>query len=218
MSRELLEGVDKLGGVPAVSGGVGDVDGHGHGELALLLRGLAVGDHGEHVGLTASCHMGGVGLEVHPGDAGDAVEVPGLTGLGLDAVVAAVGGHVLLDGPVEGGKVLIVLCPEVGEGVVILMEDGVVGVDHVMGAGVPLLVHCHAEGGVGQDVVGDTPDEAGVELQPILIQHGFEAGHIQADVHGVAHGQDVAVVIEMFPAGPGGEIDGGKHRGCLLTV
>ncbi len=76
-------------------------------------------------------------------------------------MVAAVLGHVGQEGLVEGGEVLIVHRPEVGEGVVILVKHGVVGVEHVVVTRVALPVHPHPEGGVGQDVVGHTPDKAG---------------------------------------------------------
>ena len=149
--------------MPAIGSGVGDVHGEGKGLPPVVLRGLAIGDHGEEVGLPPYGH-GGIAGKVQPGHAGDAVEVGRLARPGLDAVVAAVLGHVGQEGLVEGGEVLIVRRPEVGEGVVILVKHGVVGVEHVVVTRVARPVHPHPEGGVGQDVVGHAPDKAGVEF------------------------------------------------------
>ena len=92
-------------------------------------------------------------------------------------------------------------CPQVGEGVILLVEDRVVGVHHVVGAGVAVPVHPHAEGRVGEDVVGHAPDEAGVEFQSLLLEHGGEPGHVQPDGDRAAAGQDVAVIMKMLRRG-----------------
>ncbi len=49
-------------------------------ELPVVLRELAIGQDGEEMGLPAGDHSGVAG-EVQPGDAGDAVKIPGLAAL-----------------------------------------------------------------------------------------------------------------------------------------
>lgn len=103
--------------------------------------------------------------------------------------------------------------PKVGKGVVILVKHGVVGMHPVIGSRLALTVHAHPKGGVGEDCMGHAPDETGVKFQPLPLQHGPKPGHIQLHCHGVAAGQLVAVIMKVFPAGPGGQINGGKlHR------
>ena len=208
--QQVLEVLQEGRRVPAVGGGVGDVPGEGHGLPAVLRHDLPAGDHREEGGEPVPGHRGGIAGEVQPGRRGDAVEVGGLAGLGLDAVVGAVGLHVGEEAAVERGKVLVMLRPQVGEGVVVFVKDGVVGVEHVVTAGVPVPVHPHPAGRVGQEGVGDAPDEAGVELQALGPGHGVEVRHVQPDSDGVATGEEGPVVVKMLSNFP--------IMCCLLNV
>ncbi len=105
--------------------------------------------------------------------------------------------------------------PKVGKGVVILVKHGVVGMHPVIGSRLALTVHAHPKGGVGEDCMGHAPDETGVKFQPLPLQHGPKPGHIQLHRHGVAAGQLVAVIMKVFPAGPGGQINGVNCIGIL---
>ena len=162
------------------------------------------------MGLPAGNHSGVAG-EVQPGDAGNAVKIPGLAPFGLHAVDVAVGFQVSQERPVERREVLIVGSPEVGERVVVFVENGVVGVQDIVGAEGAVLVHGQPEIRVGEERVGDAPDEGRIEFDVIFLQHGPELGHIQVGGDGVGAGEGVAVIGKMLPAGPGALVDGGEH-------
>ena len=201
-----------MGGVPTVRGGVGDVHGKGHRPGPLVFSGLSIGDHRKQIGLPPG-DRGGIAGKGQPGDAGDAVKVGRLTGPGFHPMPGSVGGHIGQERLVKHRKGLVVFRPKVGKGVVILVKHGVVGMHPVIGSRLALTVHAHPKGGVGEDCMGHAPDETGVKFQPLPLQHGPKPGHIQLHRHGVAAGQLVAVIMKVFPAGPGGQINGGKlHR------
>ena len=76
----------------------------GHGDPAAALPVSSEGDDGEEIG-GAPILEGGVGGITAPGDAGDAEEIPGLPGLGLDPAAVPVALHVLRHVAVEGMEV-----------------------------------------------------------------------------------------------------------------
>lgn len=207
----LLHGQEELGKMVAIGGGMADGKGKGHQQPAVDRRKFPAGDNGEQIGRAAVID-GSIGFIAEPGHAGDAEEIFRLIFLDLDAFFVPIGCQIGKDIPVEGIKISIIEAPKIGKGMVVLMEDGEIGMQIGIGAGRTGFVHIGAKlSALGNDLPRQG-DEGREEPQPLFLDFFPKMGYIQTDSHAV-DGLDKAlgVIVKMAAAGPCFSVVGGKN-------